>query len=116
MKAIVLVCALTASVACFGVTHYRVLGEGEVASRLKGFAATDTELYSNTVSNAEAFDFLKERMPRFECPDEDIVRTYYFRWWVFRKHLRRTSEGWVITEFLPNVPYAGAHNTIVCPA
>ena len=116
MKAVVLMCALVSAVASFGVTHYQVLGEGDVANRLKGFATTDTELYSNTVSNAVAFDFLKDRMPRFECPDEDIVRTYYFRWWTFRKHLRQTPEGWVITEFLPDVPYAGAHNTIVCPA
>ena len=116
MKAVVTACVLMASLACLGETRYRVLGEDEVARRLKGFASGDVELYSNTVSNAEAFDFLKDRIPRFECPDEDIVRTYYFRWWVFRKHLRLTPEGWVITEFLPNVPYAGAHNTIVCPA
>ncbi len=31
----------------------------------------------------------------------------YFRWWTFRKHLKRTPDGFVITEFLPPVGWAG---------
>ena len=78
------------------------------------FAATDEELYANAVDNAHAYDFLKDNVPLFECPDADITRTYYFRWWTYRKHLRKTSAGWVVTEFLPPVGWAGAENTISC--
>ena len=80
------------------------------------FNQDDEELYKNDFPNAAAWDFLKANIPLFECPDEDIERTYYFRWWTYRKHIRHTPDGWVITEFLPKVPWSGKHNTISCPA
>ena len=78
------------------------------------FAATDEELYPNAIDNAHAYGFLENKVPLFECPDADITRTYYFRWWTYRKHLRKTASGWVVTEFLPPVRWAGAENTISC--
>ena len=51
-----------------------------------------------------------------DCPDPLIEEVYYFRWWTFRKHIRSTASGYVITEFLPNVPWSGPDNAIVCPA
>ena len=80
------------------------------------FNRTDAELYTNSIPNSAAAEFLAANVPRFSCPDKEIERTYCFRWWTFRKHLKRTSDGWVITEFLPPVGWAGKHNTIVCPA
>ena len=59
---------------------------------------------------------MKENIPFFECPDKTIERTYYFRWWTFRKHLRDTPDGWVVTEFLEEKRYAGKYNVINCPA
>src|SRR5262249_10261551 len=50
------------------------------------------------------------------CPDKVIEETYYFRWWTYRKHIHATPEGYVITEFLPTVPWAGKYNTINCAA
>ena len=41
---------------------------------------------------------------------------YYFRWWTFRKHIKDTSDGKVITEFLPPVYWGGTHNTIIAAA
>lgn len=76
----------------------------------------DVEHYKNTIPNSESLKFLADHIPLFECPDKAMERTYYFRWWTFRKHLRKTEDGWVITEFLPHMPYVGKHNTIVCPA
>lgn len=86
-----------------------------LADYVAEFNATDEELYTNAIPNAAALAFLEGNVPRFECPDADIERTYYFRWWTFRKHLRKTTDGWVITEFLPDVGWAGKHNTISCP-
>ncbi len=91
------------------------LSAGTLRDYVAAFNATDEELYTNTVSNAQAFDFLAKNVPTFECPDADVERTYYFRWWTYRKHVKKTADGWVVTEFLPNVGWAGKHNTISCP-
>jgi len=80
------------------------------------FNKDDEELYAQHIPNAQAWEFLKENIPLFECPDKDIERTYYFRWWTYRKHIKRTPDGFVITEFLPPVGWAGKHNTINCAA
>ncbi|MEJ5239316.1 MAG: glycosyl hydrolase family 65 protein [Limisphaera sp.] len=81
---------------------------------IERFNALDDETVTNAIPNAEAWSWLESRIPFFECPDAEVVRTYYFRWWVFRKHLRRTPTGWVVTEFLPPVSHAGPYNTISC--
>ena len=91
-----------------------VLPQEQVRQRFDRFNLEDDELYKNQFSNAGVF-FNFRQFPLFECPDEDISRTYYFRWWTFRKHLKKTPSGWVVTEFLPNVPWAGKENTISCP-
>lgn len=82
----------------------------------EGFNQGDEELYRQFVPNAGAWDWMRRNVPLFECPDAALERTYYFRWWTFRKHLRQTPDGFVITEFLPNVPWAGKYNTIPCAA
>ncbi|MCR5433696.1 MAG: hypothetical protein K6F20_04800, partial [Bacteroidaceae bacterium] len=80
------------------------------------FNSHDQETYRQTFPNDKAADFLKANIPLFQCPDKELERTYYFRWWTYRKHVRQTPDGFVITEFLPNVGWAGKHNTINCPA
>lgn len=79
------------------------------------FNQNDNELYSQTIDNEHSLNLLEENIPIFECPDKEIEKTYYFRWWTFRKHLRNTEDGLVITEFLPEIGHAGKHNTICCP-
>ena len=61
-------------------------------------------------------EWFKANIPFFECPDRPIEEVYYFRWGVFRRHLKHTPDGWIVTEFLPRVPWAGKHNAISCPA
>lgn len=68
------------------------------------------------ISNQHAAQFLMEQIPLLDCPDPLIEEVYYFRWWTFRKHIRSTASGYVITEFLPDVPWSGPENAIVCPA
>ena len=80
------------------------------------FNAHDDELYTNAIPNAAAKRFLLANVPRFACPDKDIERTYHFRWWTYRKHLKRGDTGWRVTEFLPKVSWSGTDNTIVCAA
>jgi len=81
---------------------------------IHNFNATDNELYIQLIPNSKAADFLRENIPVFVCPDPDIERTYYFRWWTYRKHIKEKDQGYVITEFLPEVSWAGKYNTISC--
>jgi hypothetical protein len=80
------------------------------------FNANDSELYPGTFANAQSWTFLRDNIPLFECPDHGMEELYYFRWWTYRKHVRRTADGFVVTEFLPDVPWAGKDNTICCAA
>lgn len=93
----------------------RFVPDGTVIAWFERFRADDEEIYTNSICNAEATQWALESIPRFECPDRDIERTYYFRWWTYRKHLKKTKDGWVVTEFLPRVRWAGPENTISCP-
>ncbi len=80
------------------------------------FNAQDDELYRQHIPNTHAWEFLALNIPLFECFDKELELTYYFRWWTYRKHLKKTPDGFVITEFLPPVGWAGKHNTINCAA
>ena len=83
---------------------------------IEQFCKNDEPLSCGEIPNEQAFAFLKTRIPRIELPDPVIERAYYFRWWVYRKHIRRTPAGYVITEFLPKVSWSGPYNTINCAA
>lgn len=79
------------------------------------FNQHDNELYIQHFPNSQAWEFLRANIPLLDCPDKELEEIYYFRWWTFRKHIKQTPDGWVITEFLPKVGWAGKHNTINCP-
>jgi len=93
-----------------------VLGPETFKDYVDQFNRDDEELYVQHIPNAQAWSFLQANVPLFECPDQDIERTYYFRWWTYRKHIKSTPDGFVITEFLPPVGWAGKYNTINCAA
>ncbi len=78
------------------------------------FNSEHIEYYRNRISDAEAADWLAENIPLLDCDDPDILETYYFRFWTFRKHIKDTPVGAVITEFLPPVSWSGPYNTISC--
>jgi hypothetical protein len=93
-----------------------VLSWDDFSKYITEFNEDDEELYIQHIPNSDAGRFLKENIPLFQCPDKELEKTYYFRWWTFRKHIKNTPDGFVITEFLPDVTWAGKHNTISCPA
>jgi len=68
-----------------------VLREEAFRHYVEDFNKYDTELYKCHIPNVEAWEFLKDNISLLECPDEDIQRTYYFRWWTFRKHINTTA-------------------------
>lgn len=93
-----------------------VLKTDALKQYISAFNETDEELFKQLVPNSQAFDFLSKNIPLFECPDKQLEQTYYFRWWTYRKHLKQTPAGFIVTEFLPDVPWAGKYNSIACPA
>jgi len=78
------------------------------------FNSIDSEAVKNFVPNAKAYDWLAENVPLLECPDKVIEQNYYYRWWSYRKHLVKTPEGFIFTEFIEPVKHAGKYNSISC--
>lgn len=78
------------------------------------FNSMEPENIVNHIPNSESWVWMKQNVPFFECPDKNFEQIYYFRWWTFRKHLKKTPDGFVFTEFLDNVGHSGKYNTISC--
>jgi hypothetical protein len=102
--------------ASFAAEPFAVLKPAAFAHHIEHFNTMELETVVNHISNAQSWAWLQKNIPRFECPDRDVEEIYYFRWWSFRKHLKQTPKGYVITEFLPPVSHAGEFNTISCAA
>ena len=83
---------------------------------LETFNANDREFNPAARHDTNAWAFLRDNIPRFDCPDKSSEEIYYFRWWTYHKHIRQTPDGFVITEFLPEVSWAGKYNSINCAA
>jgi Trehalase len=64
------------------------------------FNSMEDENVTNFISNTNSWSWLSKEIPFFECPDHEVEEMYYFRWWSFRKHLEKTPNGFVFTEFL----------------
>jgi len=94
-----------------------VLDPSSYRHYVDSFNASDDELYGGAFRNAQAWEFISRNIPFFDSPDTDVNETYYFRWWTYRKHLGQIPDGtWVVSEFLPDVGWAGKYNTIDCAA
>ena len=78
------------------------------------FNQMEEENIVNHISNEQSWEWMKNNIPLFECPDKVLEQIYYFRWWTFRKHIKHTPDGFVLTEFLAPVSHAGKYNTISC--
>lgn len=88
--------------------------ENLIKKYIDTFNHNDEELYSQCISNADAETWMMQNVPVFTCNQPLFEEAYYFRWWVFRKHLKATPEGTIITEFLPPVRWSGPYNSINC--
>lgn len=97
-----------------GATGLAVLKGDAFRHYVDEFNAADAEDVVNAVPNAAAWAWMRENVPLFECPDPEFERVYYFRWWTYRKHVKRTAAGFVLTEFITPVKHAGVDNTISC--
>ena len=92
-----------------------VLSPDAFRHHVERFDAVFDEVVVNHVPDARAWDWLEKNVPLFEAPDADFEETWYYRWWVLRKHLVKTQGGgFVFTEFLHPVGHATEHNAISC--
>lgn len=107
---------VTLFVSCENQAKLELIDKSIVGQYIDNFNKNDIELYKQFVTNADAKTFLLENVPLIDIPNKDIEETYYFRWWTYRKHIKKTKDGFVITEFLPKVFWSMKHNTINCPA
>jgi hypothetical protein len=81
---------------------------------VENFNVMEPEGVVNLIPNAAAWGWIVANAPLFDCPAKQFEETYYFRWWTYRKHIRQTPDGRVLTEFIRPVSHAGPHNTVAC--
>lgn len=91
-----------------------VLDRDSFRHHVENFNATFKEEVVNLIPDAQSWDWMKRNIPLFTCPDRDIEQIYYFRWWTWRKHIKQTPEGIIITEFLKPVKHAAEYNALSC--
>ena len=113
IRILLLPCLIATATAAAGPA---VLRPDAMREHVGTFNRNDHTHFGQAIPNENAADWMAENVPLFECPDPDITEIYHFRWWTFRKHIKETDDGFVITEFLPKVSWSGKHNTISCPA
>jgi hypothetical protein len=96
------------------ISQQRILNPNDFAHYAAEFSKQDRDPVENLIPNRQAGEWIADNAPLFSCPEKEFERTYYFRWWTYRKHIRETPHGIVLTEFLTPVGHAGPHNTISC--
>ena len=54
----------------------------------------------------EDAQWYKDNIPFFECSDKQIEQVYYYRWKMYKAHIRNTGQdSFVITEFINHMPW-----------
>ncbi len=90
------------------------LDAGAFKNYVDFFNGMAPEEVTNHIPNAQAWAWMRDNIPYFACPDRQLEQTYYYRWWAYRKHIKQTPKGFVVTEFLKPVQHATEYNAISC--
>lgn len=90
---------------------------GPSASTPAAVLDKDAALAAHTWWDNRDFDWFKSTIPFFDCPDPELVTTYYYRWELITKHLTYGSpnSGYSFTEFIDRPFWSGAYGAISCP-
>ena len=65
----------------------------------------DTEKTAREYFN-EDYEWYVNNIPFFECSDKQFEQVYYYRWKLFKAHIRNVGKDeFVITEFINHVPW-----------
>ena len=76
------------------------------------FNTMEPEGIQQAIPNKDAWQWMTENIPLFECSNQDFEEMWYFRWWTLRKHIKQTPVGYAMTEFLVPRTYADQYNLI----
>ena len=91
-----------------------VLDASDYRHYVEYFNTMEPEPDVKAVSNSMSWDWMKENVPLFSCPDKTIEEIWYYRWWSWRKSIRETPQGYIINEFQVDRSYADKYNMIAC--
>lgn len=80
--------------------------------------APDELLSGQTFWDNRDWQWYKQSIPFFDCPDKQLTTTYYYRWELLTKHLVYGSpkDGYTFTEFIDRPFWSGKYGAISCPA
>ena len=76
------------------------------------FNTMENETIVQAIPNNESWNWMQQNIPLFQCADKNFEEIFYFRWWTLRKHIKKTEQGFVFTEFLIQRSYADKYNLI----
>jgi len=91
---------------------YPVLKAGKFKHYVDYFNKMENENIVQAIPNDSAWPWMVKNIPLFECPQKELEEIYYYRWWTLRKHIKKTEQGFVFTEFLVPRTYADKYNLI----
>lgn len=91
-----------------------VLNAADFKHYVDYFNRMEDENIVQAIPNAESWNWMKNNIPLFECPQDNFEEMFYYRWWTLRKHIKETPVGYAFTEFLVNRSYADKYNLIAC--
>jgi len=83
-----------------------ILNYDQFKSYVDYFNRMEDENIVQAISNRESWDWMKQNVPLFECPQDNFEEIFIYRWWTLRKHIRETEAGYAFTEFLVERSYA----------
>ena len=96
----------------FLTSHFSFLIPEEFRHYVDYFNTMEPEGIRQAIPNSDAWQWMTENIPLFDCPDRGFEELWYFRWWTLRKHIRHTPVGYAMTEFLVQRSYADKYNLI----
>ncbi len=91
-----------------------VLNPDDFKQYIDYFNRMEDENIRQAIPDDSAWNWLRGRIPLFDCPQDNFREIFYYRWWTLRKHIRETPQGLTMTEFLVPRPYADKYNMISC--
>ena len=82
-----------------------VIALGTKCSEKTSFSGLDHNVFAEKYYGEDYLWYLNN-IPFFECSDKEIEQVYYYRWKLFKAHIRNTGPNkYVITEFINHVPW-----------
>lgn len=78
-----------------------ILWPTRLQAAARGLAAADQAHAEGEVRDHRLAETLRNHVPWFECPDRELERDYYRRWWTLLRRVDHTDAGAVVKDFPP---------------